>query len=458
VKIYNTLTARLEEFVPESNEVKLYVCGVTPYAESHVGHALSYIVFDVLRRYLEYKGFAVRHVQNFTDIDDKLIMRANASGTSVSELAERYIARYLEDMEELNILPATVYPRATQEIPKIVEIIQALIDQGYAYTSGGDVYYRVRKKADYGKLSHRSLDSMIAESRVEAEEEKEFPGDFALWKGAKPGEPSWESPWGPGRPGWHIECTAMSVRYLGPSIDIHGGGNDLIFPHHENEIAQSEAATGVQPFVHYWMHNGWMQFAGEKMSKSLGNVVTIQDALHSYGADALRLFVLSSHYRSPLTYSLEGMEAMKKGAERLRAAAQVQSAGDEPAEIDLDAYRQRLDAGLEDDLNTAPGVAALFDLAREINRTRDEGGEVGAAQTALRDLAAVLGLTLAESTSASDAQLAARPFVDLLIEVRRDLRTAKQYALADQIRARLAELGVTLEDSPQGTTWRSGSA
>ena len=457
MRIYNTLTARLEEFVPESDEVKLYVCGVTPYAESHVGHALSYIVFDVLRRYLEYKGHMVRHVQNFTDIDDKLILRANAIDSSVSDLAERYIERYLEDMRELNILPATVYPRATQEIPKIIEIIRSLIDQGYAYTSGGDVYYRVRKKADYGKLSHRTLDSMIGESRVEAEEEKEFPGDFALWKGAKPGEPFWESPWGSGRPGWHIECTAMAVRYLGPSIDIHGGGNDLIFPHHENEIAQSEAATGVQPFAHYWMHNGWMQFAGEKMSKSLGNVVTIADALRSYGADALRLFVLSSHYRSPLTYSPEGMEAMKKGAERLRAAAHVQSAGESPAPIDLAAYRSRFEEGLDDDLNTAPAVAALFDLAREINRSRAEGADVREAQVCLRDLAGILGLTLSEPESQRELQLAAAPFVDLLIEVRRDLRSAKQFALADQIRSRLTELGIVLEDTPDGTTWRSAS-
>lgn len=454
MRIYNTLTARPEEFVPETDTVRLYVCGVTPYAESHVGHALSYIVFDVLRRYLEYKGYTVNHVQNFTDIDDKLITRANALGTTVKDLAGIYIDRYFEDMQALNIVPATVYPRATEEIPTIIEIIQALIDQGYAYAAGGDVYYRVRAKADYGKLSHRTLDSMIAEARVEAGEEKEFAADFALWKGAKPGEPAWDSPWGPGRPGWHIECTAMSVRYLGPSIDIHGGGNDLIFPHHENEIAQSEAATGVQPFVHYWMHNGWMQFAGEKMSKSIGNIVTIADALQMYGPDALRLFVLSSHYRSPLTYSPEGMEAMKKGAERLRAAASVQSSGGAAAAIDLDAYRRRLEEGLEDDLNTAPGVAALFDLAREINRARDEGADVSQAQAGLRDLAGLLGLRLAEPEGNRQAQLAAAPFVDLLVAVRRDLRAAKQYALADGIRERLGELGVLLEDGPEGTSWQ----
>jgi cysteinyl-tRNA synthetase len=451
MKIYNTLSARLEDFVPAGDPVTLYVCGVTPYDESHVGHALSYIVFDTLRRYLEYKGYHLRHVQNFTDIDDKLIDRANRLGTTVAELAERYIERYLEDMRDLNILPATVYPRATQEIDKIVEIIQALIDKGFAYPAEGDVYYRVRHKEDYGKLSHRTVESMIAEARVEAGEGKEFAGDFALWKGAKPGEPAWESPWGPGRPGWHIECTAMSVKYLGPSIDIHGGGNDLIFPHHENEIAQSEAATGVDPFVRYWMHNGWMQFAGEKMSKSLGNFVTIRDAVESYGADALRLFVLSSHYRKPLTYSGEGMEAMQRGAERLRAAAHVESSGP-PAELDLESYRRRLEEGMNDDLNSAQGVAALFDLARDINRARDEGRDVREAQALLRDLAGVLGLTLAESEERA-AELAARPFVDLLVEVRRELRSAKQFALADLVRNRLGELGITLEDTPQGTVW-----
>jgi len=455
MKIYNTLAARLEEFAPATDTVSLYVCGVTPYDDSHVGHALSYIVFDVLRRYLEYKGLKVRHVQNFTDIDDKLIARATIAKTSVAELAERFIERYLDDMRDLNVLPATVYPRATQEIEKIVEVITILVEREYAYAGAGDVYYRVRKKGDYGKLSHRTIDSMIAEARVEAGEGKEFAGDFALWKAAKPGEPSWDSPWGPGRPGWHIECSAMALRYLGSSIDIHGGGNDLIFPHHENEIAQSEAATGVVPFVRYWMHNGWMQFAGEKMSKSLGNFVTIREAIETYGADALRLFVLSSQYRSPLTYSDEGMEAMKKGAERLAAAASVENTGTAASQLDLGSYRRRLEEGLEDDLNSAPGVAALFDLARDINRARDEGCDIAAAQQALRDLAAVLGLGLKPPETGED--LAAKPFVELLLEVRRDLRAAKQYQLADQIRGRLTDLGITIEDGPQGTTWHARS-
>jgi cysteinyl-tRNA synthetase len=453
MKIYNTLSAQLEDFTPATDTVSVYVCGVTPYDDSHVGHALSYIVFDVLRRYLEYKGLKVRHVQNFTDIDDKLIARATIAKTSVAELAERFIERYLDDMRALNVVPATVYPRATQEIDKIIEIIGALVDRGFAYAAAGDVYYRVRRKADYGKLSHRTIDSMIAEARVEAGEGKEFAGDFALWKGAKPGEPSWESPWGPGRPGWHIECSAMALKYLGSSIDIHGGGNDLVFPHHENEIAQSEAATGVVPFVHYWMHNGWMQFAGEKMSKSLGNFVTIRDAIETYGADALRLFVLSSQYRSPLTYSEEGMEAMQKGAERLAAAAGVENTGTAPAQLDLASYRARMEAGLEDDLNTAPGVAALFDLARDINRARDEGRDIAEAQALLRDLASLLGLTLV--APASGADLAAKPFVELLLEVRRDLRAAKQYQLADQIRGRLTDLGIAIEDGAQGTTWHA---
>jgi cysteinyl-tRNA synthetase len=311
----------------------------------------------------------------------------------------------------------------------------------------------VRKKDGYGALKHQSLDELVAGARIEVDELKEFPGDFALWKGAKPGEPAWESPWGPGRPGWHIECSAMSLRYLGPQIDIHGGGEDLVFPHHTNEIAQTEAYTGRVPFVRYWMHNAHLRLDNEKMSKSLGNILSLRDALDRWGADALRVFVLGSHYRSPLNATDEALDAAKRGAERLRAAAHLAAPPDASAPLDPTPFRERFVAALDDDLNTPQALAALFDLAKEINRGRDDCADVSAAQTELRRLADVLGLALETSErGAGDAS----PFIDLLIEVRRALRAQKQWALADEIRTRLSELGITLEDSPQGTVWRAG--
>jgi len=456
VKFHNTLTNRDEEFAPEGDVVKMYVCGVTPYDENHIGHAMSYIVFDVLRRYLEYRGYQVRHVQNFTDIDDRIIARAERLGISASELAQRYIDRYFEDMRALNILPAHVYPLATQEIPDMVRIIQGLIDKGYAYegpakagSEHGDVYYRVQKKADYGKLSRRNLDSMMAGARIEPSEGKENPMDFALWKGAKPGEPSWESPWGPGRPGWHIECSTMAIKYLGEQIDIHGGGEDLIFPHHENEIAQAEAYTDKVPFVRYWLHNAWVRMGEEKMSKSLGNIVPIKEGVQRWGADAIRLFVLTSHYRSPLTYTEEALDAAKRGVERLRIAARGPSGGDGGEPPEVAPFRERFLEAMDSDLNTAQATAALFDLAKEINRARDEGRPTGDAQAALVELANLLGLTLTEEEA-----IGAAPFIDLLVQVRDQLREAKRFDLADSIRSRLGELGIALEDSAQGTTWR----
>ncbi|HAZ31936.1 MAG TPA: cysteine--tRNA ligase, partial [Dehalococcoidia bacterium] len=313
MKIYNPISGQKEEFAPGGDEVKMYVCGVTPYSSCHIGHAMSYIIFDVVRRYLEFRGYKVRHVQNFTDIDDKIIARANALDIPAHELTGRLIDEYFEDMDALNIKRADVYPRATEEIPDIIRAVQGLIDKGRAYERNGDVYFRVQSTGDYGKLSHRDLDEMSVGARVKVDEAKEYPLDFALWKAAKPGEPRWESPWGGGRPGWHIECSVMSLKYLGNTLDIHGGGQDLIFPHHENEIAQSEAFTGVVPFVKYWMHNGLLQLDQDKMSKSLGNLITVRELLQRFSADAFRLFVLSSYYRSPLSYSDEGLAAMKKG-------------------------------------------------------------------------------------------------------------------------------------------------
>jgi cysteinyl-tRNA synthetase len=453
MKLYNTLSGQKETFSAKDGTVKMYVCGLTPYSQSHMGHALHAVVFDVLRRYLEFKGYQVKHVQNFTDIDDKMIQVAAREGISVQELAERNIQAYLDEMDALNVLRAHVQPRATEEIDKIVEMIQGLMDKGYAYAVDGDVYFRVRMDEDYGKLSHRSLESMMAGARVEVGENKEDVADFALWKSQKPGEPAWDSPWGPGRPGWHIECSAMSLKYLGDTLDIHGGGQDLIFPHHENEIAQTESFTGKAPFVRFWVHNGLMQLGADKMSKSLGNIISPKEALKKYSPDALRLFFLSSHYRSPLVYGEESIAAQERAAERLRNALKADDASSGGPTIDPQPYKTRFVEAMDDDLNTPRALAALFDLARDINRGREEGHGVRSAQDALRELAGVLGLTLREPESKS-ADVA--PFIELLLETRSELRAAKRYDMADKIRARLAQLGVTLEDTPQGTTWKLG--
>ncbi len=461
MRLHNTLTGRVEEFTPRNdNQVLMYVCGITPYAESHLGHAMCIILFDTLRRYLEYRGYDVRHVQNYTDIDDKLIARAEAEDRTVESIADEYSTQFSGAIEDLNILPAHVYPRATQEIPGIIEMIEGLIEKGYAYAGppkGGheasDVYYRVEKKSDYGKLAKRSLDSMLTGARVEPLEGKENPMDFTLWKSAKPGEPSWSSPWGEGRPGWHIECSAMSYRHLGAQIDIHGGGMDLVFPHHENEIAQTEAFTGEEPFAAYWIHNGLMQLGDQKMSKSIGNLINMREAIDTYGGDAIRVFILSSGYRSPLTYSVDAMAAGKTGAERLRNAVETPDPGSGEA-IDAGPYKERFVEAMDDDLNTSQALGALFELAREINRGRDAGHAVGQAQATLRDLAGVLGLRL---EAPADNTMGTAPFIELLIALRKELREAKQYQLADGIRDGLGELDIVLEDGPGGTTWKPKS-
>jgi len=472
--------------LPPGSEVKMYVCGVTPYDDSHIGHAMSYILFDVVRRYLQYRGYKVKYVQNITDIDDKIIDRANALGVPASELAGKFTDSFFADMDALNISRADVYPRATEEIPPIIEVIQGLVDKGYAYQAGGSVYFRVKNVPDYGKLSHRSLESAMAGVCTEADQEKEHPMDFVLWKAAKPGEPSWESPWGPGRPGWHIECSAMSLKYLGDTLDIHGGGQDLIFPHHENEIAQSESFTGAKPFVRFWMHNGMLQLGEEKMSKSLGNLITVKEALERYSADAIRIFVLGSHYRSPLTYSEETLEAAERGVERLRQAARSEDEDRKAVEgMDFEPYRQRFIEAMDDDFNAAQAIATVFDLAREVNRLRDEGMNAASGKELLLELAELLGLTL---EAPEKAPLDAEPLIELLeatygqadsikadliaktlkngnpqsaescigrlIFIRNKLREAKQWQLADEIRTRLEELGIALEDTPRGTVWK----
>ena len=452
MKLYNTMTRRAEEFTPSGDEIKVYVCGITPYDHAHLGHAMSYIIFDVLRRYLEFRGYSVKHVQNYTDIDDRIIARANSLGQPFDQVAATYIDEFDQEMRDLNITPAHIFPRATQEIPTIVEMTERLIERGHAYQANGDVYFRVRSKADYGKLSGRDVDALMAGARVEPGELKDDPADFALWEGAKEGEPAWESPWGPGRPGWHIECSAMSYRYLGTTLDIHGGGQDLIFPHHENEIAQSEAYSGKQPFVRYWLHNGWLTFGEEKMSKSLGNIITIREGIENYGSDGLRIFVLTSHYRSPLTYSEEALESGKRAAERLRLAATIAGGDGPPSDIAVETYRERFIEAMDEDLNTPAALAALFDLARDINRARDEGRGIAEAQDSLRQLAGVLGLTLREP----EAAMGAAPFIDLLVQLRNDLREAKQFERADRVRSGLAEAGITLEDGAEGTRWRKG--
>ena len=458
MKLYNTLSGEATEFVPaDGRTVKMYVCGVTPYSATHIGHALSYVAFDVLRRYLEYLGYDVQHVQNFTDVDDKIIQRAEEQGIEPTELTERYIDDFFHTMDSLNIRRAHTYPKATEEIGPIIETIGKLVGSGHAYAAGGDVFFRVQRSDGYGKLSHRTLEGMQAGSRIEIDENKEHPMDFALWKGARPGEPSWESPWGPGRPGWHIECTSMSMTYLGESLDIHGGGQDLVFPHHENEIAQSEASTGVVPFSRYWVHNGLLRLGGDKMSKSLGNLVSVEEALQQFSPDSIRLYFLSSHYRSPLSYSDEGCSAMERSLERLRHALE-RDGGDAGEPMDAEPFRRQFFDAMDDDLNTPRALAALFDLAREINRSSDAGHPVGDAQESLRHLGGILGLTFAEPEAGGGAAPGAAPFIELLLETRTAMRQARQFEQADRIRDGLEQLGVSVEDTPSGSMWQFRSS
>jgi cysteinyl-tRNA synthetase len=461
--VFNTLTREKEPFETlEPGVVRMYVCGPTVYDEAHVGHAMSSIVFDFVRRYLEYRGYEVRHVMNFTDVDDKIIARANRLGEHPNTLAARYVERYKEQLDQLNVRKPSRFPRVSETIEEIITMIEGLIERGHAYpTRSGDVYFRVRTDEDYGKLSRRKLDEAVTGTRVTTSEEKEDEGDFALWKAAKPGEPSWPSPWGQGRPGWHIECSAMNLQYLGEQIDIHGGGNDLIFPHHENEIAQTESYTG-KPFAHYWMHNGMLQLKGEKMSKSLGNLVTIEEFIAQHDPDVLRLVIAGSGYRKPLVFNDDVIQDGARGLERLRTAlrpaagqATEGAAADTLAEQVRQA-RAAFEAALDDDFNTASGLAAIFELVRAINSARDAG--VGGqpfsdAQAVFRSLIDVLGLRLAAPVAAQEGQ-SIGPFVDLLLTIRQDLRKAKQWALADKVRDELKNLGVVVEDTPQGSTWR----
>ena len=487
MRLYSTLSGVEEDFAPSGQSVKMYVCGITPYSSSHVGHAFSSVVFDVLRRYLEFKGHKVHHVQNFTDIDDKIITRSTEEGVSYRELSDKYIEEYAGEMERLRVMPAHVYPLATEAIPRMQEIIRRLVEKGHAYESGGDVYFRVSGCEGYGKLSHRSIESMIAGARVVALRGKEHPMDFTLWKAAKPGEPAWESPWGPGRPGWHIECSAIALEHLGETLDIHGGGQDLVFPHHENEIAQSECYTGVSPFSRFWVHNGLLNMGESKMSKSLGNLVGVSQALEGHSVDALRLYFLSSHYRSPLNYSDDGLDAMERAAARLRNALRPGADSSDNGRLDASPFEERFADAMDSDLNTPQAMGALFDLAREINRARERREAVDAAQSRLRRLGGVLGLAFLDDGLGQELPLVpvmallretgsqlnasgqhklagwveahaqdedGATIVETLLAIRRELRQAREYQMADAIRAGLGEMGVTLEDTADGTVWR----
>jgi cysteinyl-tRNA synthetase len=467
IQLYNSLTRKVEPLeTVEPNVVRMYVCGVTVYDDAHVGHAMSAIVFDIIRRYLEFRGYEVRHVVNFTDVDDKIIARASTLGRDPVQMAAQYADEFLAQLQQLNVLPATVYPRATQTMGEIIDFTRRLIEAGHAYAAEGDVYFRVASDPDYGKLSGRPLEEMLSGTRFEVDPRKESPADFALWKAAKVGEPAWPSPWGQGRPGWHIECSAMSMKHLGEQIDIHGGGNDLVFPHHENEIAQSECLTG-QSFARYWVHNGMLQLVNpstrqvEKMSKSLGNVVTIASFLDQYDADVFRLIVLGSYYRSPLTYNADiAADNARKLDRLLGALLPATDASESGPTVDalaqsLESARADFTGAMDSDFNSAGALAALFELVRAINVARDAGvggAPFESAQATLRDLAGVLGLRLSPQQSSKSQDVA--PFIELLIELRASLRKAKQFELADSIRKRLADLGVTLEDGPQGTRYK----
>jgi cysteinyl-tRNA synthetase len=461
LKVYNTLTRKTEEFKTlKPDEVLMYVCGPTVYAKAHIGHAMSALVFDIIRRYLEFRGYKVKHVMNFTDVDDKIIIKANQQGVDPFALGEMYIHEFEGHLRDFNILPATINPRATREMDQIITMIKGLIEMGYAYPMEGDVYFRVAKDAQYGKLSGRHLEDMQAGSRIDVDFRKENPMDFALWKSAKPGEPAWPSPWGNGRPGWHIECSAMNLNHLGEQIDIHGGGNDLIFPHHENEIAQSECYTGKQ-FATYWIHNGMLQLSGEKMSKSIGNLVTIEEFLSRHPADALRMMVLNSGYRNPLSYSDDILAQAEKAIDRLRSALKPALGGATGApdtsvkslHAQMDTANKVFVESMDEDFNSSGALAGLFELVRVTNQTRADGAtddQLKPAQDLLRQLTSMFGLTL-EGTDQGGQDI--EGFVELLIEIRKELRQNKLWALSDKVRDRLAELGVILEDSKDGTSW-----
>lgn len=462
MKVYNTLTRKKEELVPITpGEIKMYACGPTVYNYIHIGNARPLCIFDILRRYLEYRGYKVKFVQNFTDIDDKIIRRANEEHVDFSEISERYIKEFWTDADGLNVRHATINPKATENIDAIIQIISTLIEKGYAYEAQGDVYFSTEKFKDYGKLSHQPLEDLEAGARIMVGEVKREPMDFAVWKAAKPGEPAWDSPWGKGRPGWHIECSAMNWRYLGDTIDIHCGGQDLIFPHHENEIAQSECFTG-KPFAHYWMHNGYINVDNVKMSKSLGNFFTVRDVAEKYGYEPIRYLLISAQYRSPINYSTDIIEQCIAALNRLytcrdsldfelKNAADAEHDGDKTIIDGFDKYREQFISAMDDDLNTADAIASIFELVRDINTNvvgkTPSKALVEGAIAMFDELTGVLGLVYNRKTETLDSD------VEALIEARTNARKEKNWAEADRIRDQLKEMGIVLEDTAQGVKW-----
>ncbi len=452
MKLFNTMTRRKDEFVPvEQGKAKIYACGPTVYNFFHIGNARPFIIFDTLRRYLEYTGLEVTFVQNFTDVDDKMIARANEEHVTLKELGERFITEYYKDAKGLGIRPATVHPKATEHIGEIINLVSSLIDKGHAYVSDGDVYFDVVSFSGYGKLSGQSLDDLKAGARIDVTEIKRNPEDFALWKAAKPGEDSWDSPWGKGRPGWHIECSAMSMRYLGETIDIHGGGQDLIFPHHENEIAQSEAATG-KPFARYWMHNGYINVDNEKMSKSKGNFFTVRDIAQKYDLKVVRLFMLSAHYRNPINFSEElimqaasAMARIKNCRDNLKFIEQTGGSITVDVEKDTCALEERFRQAMDDDLNTAEAIGVIFEYIRDINLAFEHGGDkksAGDALAALDKVLDVLGLVPEEEAIPEE--------VTELVRQRQGARAARDFAAADALRDKIMALGYEVKDTPEG--------
>lgn len=464
MKIYNTMTRKKQEFIPiKEGEVKMYSCGPTVYDYFHIGNARPFIIFDTMRRYLEYLGYKVTFVQNFTDIDDKMINRANKEGITVKELGERFISEYFKDAEALGIRRATIHPKATENIDAIIDVVKKLEDKGYAYCVNGNVYFRTKKFSGYGKLSHQPLEELEAGARIDVNDEKEDAMDFALWKAQKPGEPAWESPWGMGRPGWHIECSAMVNKYLGTTIDIHSGGKDLIFPHHENEIAQSECANGCN-FANYWMHNGYININNQKMSKSLGNFFTIRDITQKYKPEVVRFFMLSAHYRSPVNFSDELMRQAQSAMERVYTCIDslnflLENASDRDANTSeeevmsaLSAAKQRFKDAMDDDLNTADAISAIFDIVSAANKHFDKNGDNSAAVIkavldGISELGGVLGLFEKEQTENIDAE------IEALIEKRNEARKNKDWAEADRIRDELKARNIILKDTPMGVKW-----
>ena len=461
MKILNTLTRRKEEFVPiNEGKVGIYVCGPTVYDYIHIGNARPMIVFDTLRRYLEYKGYDVNYVSNFTDVDDKIIKRANEEGVDASVISERYIAEVKKDMAALNVREATTHPKATEEIPDMIEMVKTLIEKGYAYEVNGTVYFRTRKFKDYGKLSKKNIDDLRSGNRdllVSGVDEKEDPLDFVLWKPKKEGEPSWPSPWGDGRPGWHLECSVMSKKYIGDVIDIHAGGEDLVFPHHENEIAQSEAANGTE-FARYWMHNGFLKINNEKMSKSLGNFFTVREIAEKYPLQVIRFFMLSAHYRSPLNFSADLVEASKNGLERiLTAVDRLKSISGTEGEVEtavadeMDAFVKKYEAAMDDDLNTADAISVIFELVKYANVNVTEESTKATVELVLNTvtkLCDILGIITEKKKEILDSD------IEALIEERQAARKAKNFARADEIRDQLSDMGIILEDTREGVKWK----